>query len=106
MTSKTLVRFVCTFLAGLLVASVQAADWKNLIKGTDLDDWEQVGGKARYEIDGDLVVGYTVPDSPNSFLTTKEKYSDFLLEYETFVDPGMNSGVQIRSHVCSNGVVE
>lgn len=106
MTSKTLVRFVCILLTGLLAASAQAAEWKSLIKGTDLGDWEQVGGKARYEIDGDLIVGYTVPDSPNSFLTTKKKYSDFILEYETFVDPGMNSGVQIRSHVGSKGIVE
>ena len=106
MTSKVKIQLVCTILTGLLAGSIQAADWQNLIKGSDLSDWKQLGGKAKYEIEGDQITGYTVPNSPNSFLTTKKNYSDFILEYETFVDPGMNSGVQIRSHVGDKGIVE
>ena len=106
MTNKTYIRLACICLAGLLAGTTQAAEWKDLINGSDLSDWEQVGGKARYEVEDGQIVGYTVPDSPNSFLTTKKQYSDFILEYDTFVDPGMNSGVQIRSHVGSRGIVE
>lgn len=106
MTSKNIVRLACICLAGILAGSAQAAQWQDLINGSDLADWEQVGGNAHYEVKDGEIVGYTVPDSPNSFLTTKKHYSDFILEYETFVDPGMNSGVQIRSHVGSRGIVE
>lgn len=106
MTSKNLARLACICMAGILAGSAQAAQWQDLINGSDLAGWEQVGGNARYEVKDGEIVGYTVPDSPNSFLTTKKHYSDFILEYETLVDPGMNSGVQIRSHVGSKGIVE
>jgi hypothetical protein len=105
MTSKTKFQLVCIFLAGVLAGSTQAADWQSLFNGSDLDGWKQLGGKAEYKVEDDMIVGYTVANSPNSFLTTEKQYSDFILEYETFVDPGMNSGVQMRSHVRENGVV-
>jgi hypothetical protein len=90
--------------AGFLAVTAQAAEWQNLI-GDDLSDWKQLGGEARYELEGGVIVGYTVPDSPNSFLTTKKEYSDFIVEYESIVEAGMNSGVMIRSDVRDNGVV-
>jgi hypothetical protein len=104
MTRKNYTHLVCLLLAGIMAASAQAAEWKNLIQD-DLSDWKQLGGEARYELEDGVIVGYTVPDSPNSFLTTKKEYSDFILEYETIVEAGMNSGVMIRSDVRDNGVV-
>lgn len=99
------IQLMGVFLVGLLAGPAQAAEWTELFNGSDLDGWKQLGGAAKYKVEGDQIVGYTVADSPNSFLTTEKKYSDFILEYETLVDPGMNSGVQIRSHVRENGVV-
>ena len=90
MKSKTTIRLVCIFLAGVLAGSTQAADWQSLFNGSDLDGWKQLGGDAKYKVEDGMIVGYTVPNSPNSFLTTRKQYSDFILEYETFVDPGMN----------------
>lgn len=84
---------------------VQAADWKSLFNGADLDGWMQVNGKAPYKVEGDQIVGYTVMDSPNSFLATRANYSDFILEYSMYVDPAMNSGVQIRSGIDEQGFV-
>ncbi len=83
-----------------------AADWQMLSDARDLNGWRQVGGVAGYLVNGDEIVGTAVPDSPNSFLTTKKTYSDFILEYEVFDDPELNSGVQVRSHVGENGVVQ
>ena len=93
-------------VAALLAAPLQAADWQSLINGNDLSGWQQVGGTANYQAEGNEIVGYAVANTPNSFLTTKEHYSDFILEYEMLADPTMNSGVQIRSHVGENGVVQ
>ncbi len=84
-------------LALMLAGTAQAAEWKDLFNGKDLSGWEQVNGKARYEVEDGSIVGYTVLESPNSFLATKKNYSDFILEYDMYVDPAMNSGVQIRS---------
>jgi len=106
MKNTTQIQLVTICLAGLLAGSVQAAEWQTLFSGSDLAGWEQVNGNARYEIHDGEIVGYTVADSPNSFLVTKKQYSDFILEYETRLDAPMNSGVQIRSHVGDNGIVQ
>ena len=71
-------------------------EWQNLI-GKDLGNWEQLNGTAPFELNNREITGTTVPGSPNSFLCTREKYGDFILEFDTWFDPQMNSGVQIRS---------
>lgn len=89
------------FLAALILISVSVnsvnGQWKKLVK-KDLNAWEQLNGTAPFKVEkGGVVVGTTVLDSPNSFICTKEKYGDFILEFDTWFDPQMNSGVQIRS---------
>ncbi|MBT8055534.1 MAG: DUF1080 domain-containing protein [Gammaproteobacteria bacterium] len=101
----TPIRKALLVLALLLTGTAQAADWQNLFNGEDLSEWKQLGGEARYEVQGDQLVGTTVADTPNSFLATEKDYSDFILEFEMWVDPSMNSGVQIRSHVSDENVV-
>ena len=66
--------------------------------GTTFDGWKQLGGKATYAIEDGVVIGTSVPNTPNSFMTTEKHYGDFVLEYEFKVDEELNSGVQIRSH--------
>jgi len=43
------------------------------------------------------IVGISKSNTPNTFLTTKESFDDFILEFEVWADPLLNSGVQIRS---------
>jgi len=71
--------------------------WQNLFDGASLDGWKQLNGKADYSIEGDEIVGTTVANTPNSFLTTTQDYGDFIMELDYKVDPSMNSGIQIRS---------
>jgi len=71
-------------------------DWNNLIKN-DLSNWEQLNGTAAYKLEKGVITGTTVTGSQNSFLCSKDKYTDFILEFDTWFDPQMNSGVQIRS---------
>ena len=70
--------------------------WEKLIT-KDLSGWEQLNGTAPFKLEKGTIIGTTVLNSPNSFLCTKEKYGDFILEFDTWFDPEMNSGVQIRS---------
>src|SRR3954453_20820929 len=76
-----------------------AADdgFTNLFDGKTLAGWEQHSGKAEYRVEDGTIVGKTVVNTGNSFLCTKKKYGDFVLEFEFKVAPGMNSGVQFRS---------
>ncbi|WP_437439748.1 3-keto-disaccharide hydrolase [Flavivirga aquimarina] len=72
--------------------------WVNLFDGKTLNGWHQKGGEAKYTVRDNAIVGTTVHNTPNSFLTTDKMYDDFILELEYKVDPTMNSGIQIRSN--------
>ncbi len=91
------------FLLSLLVGSYtaeagDAAGFVPLFDGKTLEGWKQLGGKAKYEAKDGMIVGTSVPNTSNSFLCTEKMYGDFILELEFKVDPGLNSGVQIRSN--------
>lgn len=89
---------LCLMSFSRTVEAQEKNEWTNLIKGTDLSEtWVQRGGNAKYHVEDGMIVGTTVPDTPNSFLCTKMGYSDFILELEVKVDPELNSGIQIRS---------
>jgi hypothetical protein len=87
--------FVCCW--SISVAGRCQGNWTNLFNGKDLSNWYQLGGKAEYQIKGDMIVGNPKLGEPNSFLVTKNIYKDFILEFEFKADDGINSGVQFRS---------
>ena len=47
-------------------------DWIDLFNGKDLNDWQQKGGDATYEVVDGTILGTTVANSPNSFLCTEQ----------------------------------
>lgn len=95
-----------TILAGT-ASSATAADkdkdeWRYLFDGKTLEGWEQHGGKAKYAVEEGAIVGHSVPNTPNTFLCTRETFGDFELVFEVKVDKQLNSGVQIRSNIKEN----
>jgi hypothetical protein len=69
----------------LIIISVQLnAQWTSLI-GDDLSNWRTVQGKAIFELNDGIISSASVLNSPNTFLITKDIYSDFILEFEVFV---------------------
>ena len=95
-----LIALTAVFVLNLATASfvlAEEGEWKPLFDGKTLDGWKQRGGKAKYEVVGDEIVGTSVPKTSNSFLCTEKDYGDFILELEFKVNPMLNSGVQIRS---------
>lgn len=85
----------------LLVVSVplaaDAEEWTSMFNGKTLEGWTQKNGTAAYRVEDGAIFGKTRQGSPNSFLCTAVDYGDFELEFETKLDTGLNSGVQIRS---------
>lgn len=74
--------------------------WINLFNGLTLDGWTVHSGTATYRVEDGAIVGQAVKGSPNSFLCTQGEFSDFILEFEVFLDdPELNSGVQFRSQI-------
>jgi hypothetical protein len=96
MIMKKLSWIIAVFLLFMVTWNQADGQWKKLAK-KDLSGWEQLNGTAPFKVEKHVVIGTTVLDSPNSFICTKEKYGDFILEFDTWFDPQMNSGVQFRS---------
>lgn len=81
------------------VATAQSSsDWNSLFNGKNFKGWKILNGEAEYTIDNGEIVGTTKTGTPNTFLTTKKLYGDFILEYDMKMEAGINSGVQIRSN--------
>ena len=98
-----LVLTTCLLVSNLAWAQQKAEKdqqdgWIELFNGQNLDGWTQRGGKAKYEVRDGMIVGSTVPNTPNSFLCTEQHYDNFELQLEFLVDPQLNSGIQIRSN--------
>jgi hypothetical protein len=97
MKLKICILIACTYLILDLSAQSKGKDWVQLFNGKDLKGWVQKGGAAKYSVENGVIIGTTVPDSPNSFLCTEKNYGDFILELQLLVDTSMNSGIQFRS---------
>ena len=98
MKSFAIVVLGLTLFAGTTPLPAQQAGWVELFNGVDLDGWVPRGGKASYVAENGMIVGTTVPNTPNSFLCTENRYGDFELQLQFKVHPDLNSGVQIRSN--------
>jgi hypothetical protein len=86
-------------LFNVAVTPVSAADpWVSLFDGKTLKGWESKGGNAVYTVQDGQIVGTTVLDTPNTFLCTRQYYSDFILELEFKADNALACGIQIRSN--------
>lgn len=93
-------KYTLSLLLVLLVTVVSAKNnngWQSLFNGKDLTGWHQLNGKATYHVENGEIVGTTVANTPNSFLSTDKDYGDFILELDLLVANDMNSGIQFRS---------
>lgn len=68
-----------------------------LFDGKSLDGFEKLNGTATFDLKDNTIIGISKEGTPNTFLATKEKYGDFILEFEVLADSTVNSGVQFRS---------
>lgn len=93
-----LLLFLLFFIATSTIHAQDDVPWQQLFNGKDFNGWKKIGGEADYKAMDGVVVGTTTPNTPNTFMTTEQYYGDFILEYEVWVDPSVNSGVQIRSN--------
>ncbi|GAB4038894.1 3-keto-disaccharide hydrolase [Spirosoma gilvum] len=92
---KTFLLFFLSLLA--TIPAIGQAKWKDLFNGSDLKGWVKRNGNADYKIVDKAIVGVSQLNTPNTFLCTEETYGDFVLEMDVKVEPGLNSGIQIRS---------
>ena len=99
-----ILRFLFFVVVGLLVLGCSPRisgemndGWRPLLLNQELSNFSKRNGKAEFYVDGNVIVGVSKMNTPNSFLCTNEKFGDFILEFEVWADPSLNSGVQFRS---------
>ena len=94
--------FTTITLAALTLHSFAAEKpWTPLFDGKTLHGWKIHSGTAKFEAKDGLIIGTTMPMTPNTFLGTEREYGDFELELEVKCDVGLNSGIQIRSRIAT-----
>ncbi len=92
------------FSLGLFSSTVlpaPAEDLKPIFDGESLKGWEIKGVGKFWAENGEI----NATSDRKSFLVTQKTYGDFILELETLIEAGGNSGIQFRSHVKNRGVV-
>ena len=99
-----LVSALTIVIASVAHDSASADQMVELFNGKDLTGWTKRGGEAQYAVEDNMIVGRSVPNTPNTFLTTDKEYADFILELDFLIsDTDFNSGIQIRSHTRPQG---
>lgn len=75
--------------------------WIQLFDGKTLNGWQQMNGAHNFTVEDGVIVGRTaeISEGINTFLCSKQEFGDFELELETYIDPVINSGVQIRTKI-------
>ena len=100
---KKTMRFNSLFILILLFTiNSHSQQWRMLFNGINFEGWETHGGKAIYTIDNGIIKGTAVLNSPNTFLCTKEQFTDFIFEADVFLPKDLNTGVQFRSNLKEN----
>lgn len=94
---RFLIPFILAPLGAVAAAQGAPGEWIDLFDGRTLNGWIQYNGYATYQVSDGAIVGRTATGSPNSFLCTTTRFSDFELEFEVKVHDSLNSGVMIRS---------
>ena len=98
MANKNLRGLILVLLLHFTFFNAFAQDgWETLFNGKDFSNFEQLNGNAKYKIENGEMIGTSKLNTPNSFMATKKTYGDFILEFDVFVENGLNSGVQFRS---------
>jgi len=92
------------FFSLFISSTIFSQGWQSLFDGKTLNGWKLMTGKAEYKVEGGIIVGTTVMNSPNSFLVSEKKVSgNFILELEAMItDTASNSGIQFKSNFDSN----
>src|SRR5215208_1849045 len=91
--------FVVFLFSSSIFLNAQNKKAVSLFDGKTLNGWKVLAGTAKFEVEDGVIVGTTVLNSGNTFLTTEKEYEDFILEMDIKLEsPEGNSGVQTRSH--------
>ncbi len=72
--------------------------WKDLFNGENLNGWSVIGGQGKVEVeDNAIVLRQTANTKEHTFVHTKKKYKNFILEVDCKRDPRFFYGILFRA---------
>ncbi len=97
--SKTYAFIVlCVCITCGMSAQSNKNTWRSLFNGKDLTGWKMVGSRGvALVIDSAITCNQVANTTEHTFITTKEKFSDFILEMDVRCDSTYNTGILLRS---------
>ena len=60
-------------------------NWVSLINNDNLNNWEIKQGSAKFVLENGVISATSILNTPSTYLGTKKKYDDFILEFEVYV---------------------
>jgi hypothetical protein len=89
--------FICLVINLLGHDKKDPPPWKYIFNGKDFTNWKLVGGTGVAEIaDSAFNCHMRAKTNEHTFVCTKEKYNDFILELDVKADSGYNTGILLR----------
>lgn len=89
-----LMSFVLSSMAG---DKTDKTPWKYIFNAKDFSNWKLVGSTGVAEIkDSAFYCHMTANTGEHTFVCTRKKYKDFILEMDVNTDPGYNTGILLR----------
>jgi len=89
-------QILITALMMFIAASMAGQEEISLFNGENLDGWE-IHGQEKWYVEDGLLVCESGPEEEYGYLSTEEKYKDFILELDFKQVSDGNSGVFFRS---------
>ncbi len=99
LTSVVMISLHSTLCQGAAESKPAAEPWVSLFNGFDFTGWKIVAlsNPAPAVVDdGAMVLRQRRNTTEHTFVTSRQKYSDFILELDLKDDPGFNSGILLR----------
>ena len=98
MKSLFIIILICLVLSSTAGEKKAKTPWKIIFNGKNFTNWKLVGSSGHAEVkDSAFWCHMTANTTEHTFVTTKEKYGDFILEMDVNTDPGYNTGILLRS---------
>jgi len=97
MKSLIVLILICLVLNSTAGDKKDKPQWQYIFNGKDFTNWKIVGSTGHAEVkDSAFWCNMKANTSEHTFVTTKEKYGDFILEMDVNTDPGYNTGILLR----------
>ncbi len=96
--STALLLIILFLIPGTTQAQSKSEPWKTIFNGSDLKGWSVVGSTGKVWVaDSTMYLQKRSNTKEHTLIRTNKKYTNFILELDSKIDPEFNTGIILRS---------